>query len=202
MGSRFARAGFRIGCFGKGYSRCVKGCACLDPLPPKDIDSPLFRASAWFALVCSLTPALGRSEDMPMCIRKHGYFYEFPTLHGAPEQCCINETPHPETAMPRKPARTNDAALAAFIAKKAEIDAMLARGYRPSARIILGQTPSGSIGPILAASNIRRTCRSRSAVLPLARASTSPDARARTDCPAPPRAGSGLVEADRSLRRR
>ena len=29
--------------------------------------------------------------------------------------------------MARKPARTNDAALAAFIAKKAEIDAMLAR---------------------------------------------------------------------------
>lgn len=29
--------------------------------------------------------------------------------------------------MTRKPARTNDAALAAFIAKKAEIDAMLAR---------------------------------------------------------------------------
>ena len=69
---------------------------------------------------------------MPMCIRKHGYFYEFPTLHGAPEQCCINETPHPETAMPREPARTNDAALAAFIAKKAEIDAMLARLQRLS----------------------------------------------------------------------
>jgi hypothetical protein len=33
----------------------------------------------------------------------------------------------PETDMTRKPARTNDAALAAFIAKKAEIDAMLAR---------------------------------------------------------------------------
>ena len=29
--------------------------------------------------------------------------------------------------MTRKPARTNDAAVAAFIAKKAEIDAMLAR---------------------------------------------------------------------------
>ena len=29
--------------------------------------------------------------------------------------------------MARKPARTNDAALAAFIAKKAEIDAMVAR---------------------------------------------------------------------------
>lgn len=29
--------------------------------------------------------------------------------------------------MTRKPVRTNDAALAAFIAKKAEIDAMLAR---------------------------------------------------------------------------
>ena len=29
--------------------------------------------------------------------------------------------------MTRKPARTNDAALAAFIAKKGEIDAMLAR---------------------------------------------------------------------------
>ena len=29
--------------------------------------------------------------------------------------------------MTRKPARTHDAALAAFVAKKAEIDAMLAR---------------------------------------------------------------------------
>jgi hypothetical protein len=34
---------------------------------------------------------------------------------------------HPETDMTRQTARTNDAALAAFVAKKAEIDAMLAR---------------------------------------------------------------------------
>ncbi|HIC65946.1 MAG TPA: hypothetical protein EYO87_08110 [Paracoccus sp.] len=33
----------------------------------------------------------------------------------------------PETDMTRQTARTNDAALAAFIAKKAEVDAMLAR---------------------------------------------------------------------------
>jgi|TARA_B100001146_G_scaffold180705_1_gene162816 hypothetical protein len=34
---------------------------------------------------------------------------------------------HPETGMTRKPARSNEAALTAFIAKKVEIDAMLAR---------------------------------------------------------------------------
>ncbi len=64
---------------------------------------------------------------MVMCIRKHCYCYEFSTLQDAPERCCINETPHPEIDMTRQTALTNDAALAAFIAKKAEIDAMLAR---------------------------------------------------------------------------
>lgn len=64
---------------------------------------------------------------MVICIRKHCYCSEFSTLQGAPERCCINETQPPETEMTRQAARTNDAALAAFIAKKAEIDAMLAR---------------------------------------------------------------------------
>jgi hypothetical protein len=64
---------------------------------------------------------------MVMCIIKHGYCSEFSTLQGTSERCCINDTMHPETEMTRKPARTNDSALSAFIEKKAEIDAMLAR---------------------------------------------------------------------------
>ncbi len=59
--------------------------------------------------------------------------------------------------MTRKPARTNDAALAAFIAKKMEIDALLAR-LQAFSDDHFGQTRSGSIGPMSAASNIRPAC--------------------------------------------
>ncbi len=52
---------------------------------------------------------------MVMCIRKHCYCSEFSPLQGARERCCINDTMHSETEMTGKPARTNDAALAAFI---------------------------------------------------------------------------------------
>lgn len=66
-------------------------------------------------------------------IRKPGYCFEFSTLQGSPERCCINETLHPDIDMARKTVRTNDSALSAFIAKKAEIDAMLARLHALSA---------------------------------------------------------------------
>lgn len=64
---------------------------------------------------------------MVIAIRRQCYCSEFSTLQGALERCCINNTMHPETKMTRQTARNNDAALAAFVAKKAEIDAMLVR---------------------------------------------------------------------------
>ncbi|WP_411957174.1 hypothetical protein [Paracoccus homiensis] len=107
---------------------------------------------------------------------------------------------HPETETTRQTAHTNDAALAAFVAKKAEIDAMLTR-LQVFSDDLFGVDPERVNWADVGSLEYQASLLKQIGDFAFGRANASPDARLRTDGPAPRQAGLVSVGADRNLRR-